>query len=174
MYSIYIISCIWYLICILIVFLFTYCSFLGMPRKHVWPMMTSVWKHKDVIMFTEQQIHGCLKLLAWIKFRLTPPKFNSSPLKNDLLEDDPFLLKDGLFLGAMLLNFLGCTWGYSPEKPHIVQMSFAGSTPFPKGDFAKQNLPNGPKTNSTWEASTPPEKSSREGSFSCCLFNLVV
>ena len=167
MYSIYI------YIMYLVSDLYTYCLIVyilffpwhTMPRKHVWPMMTSVWKHKDVIMFTEQQIHGCLKLLAWIKFRLTPPKFNSSPLKNDLLEDDPFLLKDCLFLGAMLLNFLGCTWGYSPEKPHIVQMSFAGSTPFPKGDFAKQNLPNGPKQTPRGKPQPLPKNHHEKGPF---------
>ena len=35
----------------------------------------------------------------------TPPKFNSSPLKNGgwkMLEDDPFLLGLGNFSGAML------------------------------------------------------------------------
>ena len=36
----------------------------------------------------------------------TPPKFNSSPLKNDGLEDDPFLLGPGIFLEVML-NFPG-------------------------------------------------------------------
>ena len=54
--------------------------------------------------------HSCGELL-------TPPKFNSSPLKNGWLEDDPFLLGESLFLGAKNVQFPGCTTSDDPSIP---------------------------------------------------------
>ena len=56
----------------------------------------------------------------------TPPKFNSSPLKNCWLEDDPFLLGPGNFSGAMPLPSTETgipPWHFSPPAKRQVVAS---------------------------------------------------
>ena len=99
------------------------------PSNTIWDDMTD----KNVDNDCQTHVGNLSSLRCWriaTDFKsTTPPKFNSSPLKNRGLEDDPFLLGFGHFLGENSLK--KTSGGYSCFWKLVTRFPISSGAPGP-------------------------------------------